>query len=350
MKRRRVGYLQSKHLKREISKRLSKVRIEASGYSGQCLFPSEDNEGLCVRPPSRCHVIPRRAVLDKLKDQKSGKVLEFDWEVEQWSYLLLSSSTAQPVDLADPATFRPRDVGTRDACKGPFACQPHDGVFNPELDTDNPDFGNADVRRLAMGRAVLHATDLANRRKYFVDNLVDNRIVRSVETHDKALYMRWLRAKKFAYTTQQAAHSVAERWRCMWRYADRKDDSSEDLVDWCTLTFRSTLAFAACVFYGKATVVMTFPGDSERHKMTLLSFREDFEKVQEDKEQLTRSASDSDEVDSYRVSVIKALMTRGNGVFAASPASYEALPMEDRLAIQCTFMEKLQFWTDFAQA
>ena len=60
-------------------------------------------------------MIPRASVLDKLKDEMSGKVLEFDWGVGQWAGLLLSSNVDHPVDLEDPALFEPRLLGDKDS-------------------------------------------------------------------------------------------------------------------------------------------------------------------------------------------------------------------------------------------
>ena len=82
-------------------------------------------------------MIPRASVLEKLKDELSGKALELDWGVGQWAGLLLSSNEDHPVNLEDPATFEPRLLGTHEACTGPYACQRHHWAFNP-IDTGTP--------------------------------------------------------------------------------------------------------------------------------------------------------------------------------------------------------------------
>ena len=194
MSRRKPRHSRGKNPKREADRRLRAIREEADRYSGRCLFPADGKGGLCAEHPSRCHVIPRLSVLNKLKDENSGKVLEFDWGVNQWKDLLLSSDAEHPIDLDDPATFEPREVGTHEACTGLFACQPHDDVFNPSLDTDNPDFGNPDVRRLAMGRAVLYAADLASKRKFLVDKWNS----RSIRSTNKELRIRWAKERELA--------------------------------------------------------------------------------------------------------------------------------------------------------
>ena len=133
----------------------------------------------------------------------------------------------------------------------------------------------------------------------------------------------------------------------MWRTAGSGSELPEDIVDWRTMAFRSTLTFAACVFYGQATVVMVFPGDGEHQNMTILYFREDSEKVEEDKERLAQRARDTEESDTFGVSMINELMPRGNGVAAASLASYRELREEDKETIQRIIMEKLRFWGEF---
>ena len=264
-------------------------------------------------------------------------VLDFDWGVGEWQYLLLRSDKDHPVDLDNPATFKPRELGTHEACTGQFACQFHDDVFNPKLDTDNPDFNDPYVRKLAVGRAVLYATDLAIKRKFLVKKLDGL----STGSQNRGLYMQWARMRALAYQAYGLAHSAAERWRSTWRSADKAGEELEDFVDWSPLTFRSTLTFAACILYGQATVVMVLPGDGVDHKMTILYSRGDAEKTKEDRDLLAERARDTTGADSYGVSMINELMSRGGGAIAASPASYKRLGDQDRLAIQRIIMKSL---------
>ena len=347
VRRRKWQQSRGKNPKAEADKRLRAIGEDVDRYRGRCLFPEDANGELCREPPSKCHVIPRGTVLNKLKDEKTGKVLEFDWGVNQWKDLLLSSGPENPVNLEDPATFEPRELGTGDACTGPFACQRHDDVFNPSLDTDDPDFGDPEVRRLAIGRAVLYATDLASRRKFLVDRWNRNKSFRSTS---KQLRFRWAEERELTNKTHRRAHSAAERWGSIWQSADRGCELPEDLIDWSPFTFRSTLTFAACVFYGQATTAMVLPSGGEHHNMTMLYLRDDLEKVTEDKERLAQEASETEKTDDYGVSMINELMSRGNGVVAASPASYKELRDEDRLAIQRIIMEKLRPWEDFTKS
>ncbi len=290
--------------KGEASKRIGVIRKDIESYRGGCLFPANGDGDLCTEPPSRCHVIPRSSVLNKLKDEKlDDKVFEFDWGVNQWAHLLLSSDEDHPVDLDNPATFEPRRLGTHEACTGPFGCEVHDKVFK-SIDTDDPDFGNPAVRRLAIGRAVLYAADLASKRKFLADKWNS----RSIRSTNRELRFRWRKEKELTDETHQKAYYAAEQWRNIWQSAGSEGELPENIVDWCALTLRSTLRFAACLFYGQATVVMVLPGEGEHHKMTLLYFREDSEKVKEDKERLAQMAKDTEQSDAYGVTIINELI------------------------------------------
>lgn len=331
--------------KSEASRKIDIVGEVLKGYKGQCLFPADDGE-LCSSPPSKRHVIPESSVLGKLKNEKSGMVMEFGWGVGQWKNLWLKSDAEHPVYLNNPATFKPREVGTGDACTGLFACQRHDQVFNPCLDTDKPDFKDPYVRLLAIGRAVLYAADLASKGKLLADTW-NSRGKRAAE---KRLRKSWKNKRKLALTAYRQAHLAAEKWRKIWQSAVRESQLPEDVVDWCQLTLRSTLTFAACVFYGQGSVVMVLPVDGESHKMTILYYKEDSESVKEDKERLAQKASDTEESDAGGVSIVSELMSNGRGVIAASPTSYEGLRNEDKLAIQRIMMENLRFWEDSTKA
>ncbi len=323
--------------KREAEKRVRVVREVVDSYRGQCLFPADGNGGLCAEAPARRHVIPRKSVLNKLKDEESGMVLEFDWGVGQWKDLVLSSDADHPIDLDNPATFEPRKVGTHEACTGLFACQCHDGVFNPILDNDKPDFANPNTRLLAAGRAILYAADLASKRKFIVKKLNKQ----SMRVPNVRLRMQWAKTRLIAYKTHRAAHSTAERWRSIWQSVDRAGVRPEDSVDWVPLNFRSTLTFAACIFYGRATAVMVLPRDGEHHDLAMLYFGDDARKAKEDGEQLAERARATAVTDSYGVSMVNELMSRGSGAIAASPASYEQLRDEDKLTIRQIIMKSL---------
>ena len=181
---------------------------------------------------------------------------------------------------------------------------------------------------------MLYAADLASKRKFLADKW--NSRFRRHPNRDQ--FFRLRKEKELADETHRKAHYAADRWRQMWRTAGSGSELPEDIVDWHTMTLRSSLTFAACVLYGQATLAMVVPFDGERHNMTLLYFREDSEKVKEDKERLAQMSKDTEQSDAYGVTIINELMSRGNGVAAASPASYEELRDEDRETIHRIIM------------
>ena len=323
--------------KGEADRRFRTVSAVVDSYKGRCLFPADGNSGLCSAAPARRHVIPRKSVLNKLKDEKSGMVLEFDWGVGQWKDLVLRSDPDHPIDLDNPATFEPRPVGTHEACSSLFACQPHDDVFNPSLDNDSPDFDNPNTRLLAAGRAVLYAADLASKRKFIVEKMN----TQSMRVPNRPLRMQWVKKRGLAYKTNRMAHSIAERWRRIWQSANTVNEEPEDSIEWSPLNFRSTLTFSACIFYGQATAVMVLPRDGEQHDLAMLYFGDDSRKAKEDEEQLAERAKATAVSDSYGVSMINELMSSGSGAIAASSASYEQLQDEDRHTIRHIIMTSL---------
>ena len=262
-------------------------------------------------------MIPRASVLDKLKDEMSGKVLEFDWGVGQWAGLLLGSNVDHPVDLEDPALFEPRLLGTREACTDLYACQRHDQAFNP-IDTDNPDFADSHIRWLKMGRISLYAADLCSRRNFLVDTWKP-KIIRSGYRGLRAI---WMRESQLAYAAYEMAHDGAQRWRGMFGSFGITTPPPEDLVDWSVHTFRSRLSVAGRLYYGRATAVVILPGEGEQHRMAMLHWGEDSSRVEEDQKRLATKAKDTDTSDEYGFELLSELMSKGSRSVAASPASY----------------------------
>ena len=315
--------------KREAARRFHIIGEEAKGYKGRCLFPGEWHAGLCPELPSRRHVIPRASVLEKLKDEMSGKVLEFDWVVGQWAGLLLSSNEDHPVNLEDPATFEPRLLGTHEACTGPYACQRHDLVYDP-IDTGNPDFAYPYVRWLTMGRIARYAADLCSRRKFLVDTWKS----RTIRSGNKGLRASWARESQFAYTACEKAHSGAKCWGKNWQFLERPDKLPDNLVNCSVLGFRPRLRVAACIYYAQSTRVVVLPADGDEHKMALLHWTEETSRVVEDEERLTNKARETELGDDYGVHMLNELMSGGSGAVAASPASYTELADGQRLEVQ----------------
>ena len=149
----------AKGKKRVANKRLRELESDVADYTGSCLFVTDDNGGCCGKPVSNnCHIVSESAVLDRLKDDETKKVLELQWGVSQWRRLVFSSDVEQRVQ--DTSTFDPSERTTHDACMGRFACKlyDHDGEFQP-IDIVDPDFDDPVVRFLSGYRLVLFLAD-----------------------------------------------------------------------------------------------------------------------------------------------------------------------------------------------
>ena len=311
---------------------------ELKGYVGLCLFVTGSDGKICgSRVRERHHVISRSSVLDELKDKATGKVMELGWEVREWGRLLLSSDEEHPMDLDDPSTFVPRDVGTHDACARWFACELHDGEFGP-IDGAEPDFNDSTIRFLIMYRALLCASDLCRHRQ-LLHKRWNKQFMRS---HNRAQRAHWAIETAEVHRALKMANDTADSLGRIW-YA-KKDSGRLDpnLIAGQVLNFRSTLRFAACVIYGAGVAATVVPSEKDMHKIVLLYLAGEENDVKDDYDHLVQSAKNSLERDDYGVRVVDTLMTRGNGPVAVSPGSYQALPDGDRLVIQQIVANKMR--------
>ena len=328
-------YRHSGNPREEFSRRINEVKEAIALYKGQCLFLAGDG-GLCQGTPVNCHVIPRKSVLANLQD-KSGEVLEFDWNVGPWGHFWITGS--QPGDLNNPASFKPQKVSIGIACSGLSGCNPHDhGVFCP-LDTNAPDFDDMNVRLLAVGRPKLYAADRVGMLR-FVGARLNDRIIKRNRGRQ---ITEWRMEKARLDAAYKRAHLQVARWLSVWQSAHSGSTFHEDLVQWQPLTFRSTLTFAASAMYADGLTVMVVPGDGDVHKANMLYYKDNSETVGERRERLTQRARYTEENDDYGVSMILELMSAGESsaprtedlaVVAASNHSYQALQDEERETIQ----------------
>ena len=142
---------------------LTNINAQVRG-TGRCLYVIDANGNICGnRLTNNCHVIPKNAVLDKMKDD-GGKVLELRWGIGKWQNFFLSSSESSQIDTANLDALEPPLVGTSDACVRWFACKDqangtdHDGEFGP-IDVREPDFHDPAIRLLAAYRPLLYTWD-----------------------------------------------------------------------------------------------------------------------------------------------------------------------------------------------
>ena len=326
--RRQTGHWIPKDRKGEVGKRLEGVKA-IERRKGRCLFVIDEKGQPCGNPVgNNCHVIPNSSVLELLKEESSGKVMELRWGVNKFEHLFVSSSEANPINLDDHAEFEPQLVGTRDACVRWFACKPHDDEFRP-IDVGEPDFDDPDVRFLAAYRMALYGADLSRLGAGLVQRW-DQKLMRG----PIQIRSQWIPIRTTLKTGIPKSRSNATRLGKIWYAWKANRDFDPDIVSGHLLSFRSRLKFAACVFSGKGIVVIVFPVGEDLHKMGVLHLAEDSDSVNDDKERLIQMSNGSLERCNYGVDVVQGLMANGSGVVAASPESYRRLPDGQRLTIQ----------------
>ena len=149
----------SKKQRRKANKKMLEIEKDVASYKGRCLFVTDDNGGYCDNPViNNCHIVSESAVLDRLKDDKTKKVLELQWGVSQWRPLVFSGDLVRRVQ--DTTTFDPSPRTTGVACMSRFACKlrAHDDEFQ-SIDVAAPDFDDPVVRFLSGYRLVLFLAD-----------------------------------------------------------------------------------------------------------------------------------------------------------------------------------------------
>ncbi len=304
-------------------------RAKFDQYVGVCSFVTSEQGEICGRPVyDRRHVISRASVLNKLKHPKSGKVLEMEWHVAEWQRLYLRSDEAHPVDLADPATFAPRPVGTHEACTRPLACEIHDPEYYL-LDAVNPDFGDPRVRLQTCHRTVLCGLDLRRHERRLLSTW------RPIGMRNTTPSQRvvWHKLVEENETARRMAENASRFFGRAWYSNQSEGRVSSGLIGWEALGFRSKLNFAACILSRNGVIAVVFPDHGDSHKMVMLYLAEMAGSVEADYERLTRAAAKSQVDNDYGVDVIQAIMGNGSGMMAASPKSYSTLCERDRLKV-----------------
>ena len=315
--------------KSEVRHHLTKINAQVRG-TGRCLYVIDASGKSCGnRVTNNCHVIPKNAVLDELKDN-GGKVLELRWGVGKWQNLFLSSSESSQIDTANLDALDPQPVGTGDACVRWFACKDeanekdHDGEFSP-IDVREPDFHDPTIRLLAAYRPLLYTLDwmkLAMRLSEPVNK-------QAMSQPNRRARVEWFKQQNGLTKGRKAIEQSATRLGKMWHDWKSNQNIDCDAISWLSLSFRSRLEFAACGFYGPCVVIVV-PIGEDRHKMTTLYFSEDADSMHEHNQRLnevTRATADNCY---YEVEVLEELLTNGEGTVAASPESYCELSDEQR--------------------
>ena len=236
-------------------------------YRGTCRFVINKNGKLCKSPSDRRHVISNSSVLDRLKDQTSGKVLELWWGPEHWKDFFMRSSPENPLDFSDASAFEPRSVGTGSACTGSFACSEHDQEFIKWIDCVALDISNPMVAFLLGYRAVLYETDLSLRGKHFVrawDTMAKGHPDRKQRTD-------WIIARRELEKKSTQVSQLATRIGKFWFSNKHSTVFGPVVASKTVLFFRSRLEFAASKVIGVDGVLIVLPVRDDTHKIIMLS-------------------------------------------------------------------------------
>lgn len=320
----------SRESKRIANEQLHALETDVAGYSGSCLFVSDDDGEYCNRlVTSSRHVVSRSSVLDKLVDAKTGKVFELQMGVSQWRRSLFSMATGRSINIQSPSTFKPSEVGTHDACTGKFACASHDNEFC-RIDVEEPDFDDAVVRFLAGYRATLFLFDQCHQTLELFQQW--NR--RAMNNPDRGKRAVWLKFKKTLEGRLQKISATAKLLGEAWYARKKSRVFDSDLVSARVLEFKSKLRLAGCVAYGEYASATVLPTHDGWHRMGLVYLTSDSSEAGKDIERLAVIAKASEEPSNDGVTIAKELLALGWGILAVSPESYRELDDEDRLAIQ----------------
>lgn len=319
--------------KPEVKRHLKNIDAQVRGR-GRCLYVIDDNGKSCGNlVTNNCHVIPKNAVLDELKDGGGNKVFELRWGVGKWQDLFLRSSESNQIKPANLDVLEPQLVGTGDACVRWFACKDeasgkdHDGEFSP-IDVREPNFHDPTIRLLAAYRPLLYTLDLMK----LAFRLSRQANKRAMSQSNRRARIEWSKQQAALKEGRKAIEQSASRLGKMWHDWKTNRTMDCDAISWKSLNFHSSLKFAACTFYGQS-VVTVVPVGQDRHKMTILYFREDTDSMHEHKQRLSEVTRASEDNCSYEVDVLKELLTKGEGTVAASPESYRTLTDEQRQTI-----------------
>ena len=330
-RRSKKGYVPNRR-KPEVERHLKTIDAQVRG-KGKCLYVFDANGKTCGnRVTNNCHVIPKNAVLDKLKDN-DGKVLELRWGVGKWQNLFLSSSEGNQIDTANLDALEPHLVGTGNACVRWFACKDvakdkdHDGEFSP-IDVREPDFHDPTIRLLAAYRQLLYTQDWMN----VAIRLSEPANKQAMIQPNRKARIEWFKQQNALTKGRMAIEQSATRLGKMWHDWKTNQKIDCDAISWRSMTFYSRLKFAACGFYGPC-VVYVVPVGEDRHKITILYFSEHTNSVRAHEQRLSEVTTATEDDSGYGVEVLGELLTRGEGTVAASPESYHGLPEEQKRTI-----------------
>ena len=294
-------------------------------YKGRCFFVSDETGGLCSEVPQNCHAISNSAVLDGMKDEKSGKVMELRWVFKDWKHLIFASNPSHPIHFLNSETYVPPQKGISYACTGRFACPRHDQEFAPHLDVTEIDLESPVSRFLLFYRTQLFTLFQVCQWTELLE-LYDKSIMRNGH---QAIRPRWLTIRSQMKEIGQRLVATADRLGMIW-YEHKKGVSIDSgLTYGQSRILRSPLKFAACG-YANDAAALAYPIGEEWHRLDMVGWNEEPGQTQGAVDALSEKAEVANHGDRSCLEVMKELSTKWFGIAAVEPESYKALNEEWR--------------------
>ena len=306
-------------IKPAIRDQSSNIVKDLKGYEGRCLFVINHDGRFCNEPVgNNCHVSPRAAILDHLKDPGTGMLIELEWGVGQWLPFLQRDM--------EPISILLRQVSPYDACVGWFACKQHkhDDEFTC-IDKAHANFKEPTVGFLAAYRLALFQVDqyrlgrhLQKQREEREQKQANRAARRSNDLGKESEQLN-----KHINDWLQRGTSVVTELGKNWHALKTTGNFNPNLASVETVRFRSKLHLAGCVNYRENVGVSVYPIDGDLHEMALLSWAGGSSQAQA--KSLVEVAQASESSSDYDITVALELIKTQWLTLAASPESYYAL-------------------------
>ncbi len=313
--------------KASANKRKEAMFARFKEYRPKCLFVVDVEGRFCGKPTVASHTISRANVLEPMMGPDK-KVLVTSWGAGPYSHLFMSSSEESPIDFS-PSAFKPRSQGINSASTEHFACAIHEPNTFDLVDIAEPDFTNPEVLFLVEYRTYLFAHSLLLWGRWMYDQW-DRDIMRNGTKTQKA---GWVTKKGQMQRLLPQIEKMVYRLGTLW--FERKNSAivAPQVVTGRLLYFRSSLKFAACMFYGRSSAITVFPTGGDWYGLGMTRLAGDEGSDDEVAAKLIETVHASINQDSYSINVLAALHDVTAGVVAMSPDSYDLLSEQEKLRI-----------------
>ncbi len=309
--------------KQEANERVRQIERNVAAYDNTCMFVLDETDERCGKPAVKCHSIPRKSVLTRLRNA-DNYLLEFRWNINSWRDVFNQDG---PVDLSSPKAFRPSKVGILEASTGYFACKEHDQKFRP-IDVPELDISDNRTPILTAYRIALFVNEQWRKYIRFLGQEVEMRLRNSNNRHAR---IEWYKLKAKQPSITSMLNGNLEKLGEIWH----KGETSYIDVEAHLVQFRSRLRFAATVIVGSVGLYATvFPRANDWHSMLLSHHRDHGQAEYEQIEELNNLAKASVSNDNYGVEMVAQLLSDGFGSVIASDRSYSDLTDGQREDLQ----------------